>query len=86
MTMSRKTTLLTFLGIVLLAVGPGYGADKSEITHLAPPISEDGMYFGFSKKSPCSTLVNQIGRQLAELEKKDIPRKLLKKYLDGTRP
>jgi polar amino acid transport system substrate-binding protein len=56
------------------------------ITYLTPPISDEGIYFGFSTKSPCSTLVNHIDRQLAELEKKDVPRKLLKKYLDGTRP
>lgn len=55
------------------------------ITHLTPPISDEGIYFGFSKKSRCSSLVNHIDRQLAELEKKDVTRKLLKKYLDGTR-
>ena len=59
---------------------------KYSITNLAPPISDEGIYFGFSSKSRCSSLVDYIDRQLAELEKKDVPRKLLKKSLEGTRP
>jgi polar amino acid transport system substrate-binding protein len=54
---------------------------RHEIINLSPPISEEGIYFGFSKKSPCAPLVNQIDRKLAELEKQGTPRKLLNKYL-----
>lgn len=65
-------------------VGKAYAAQnpqRSDITFLAPPISEMGIHFGFSRASPCAALSEQVSRRLRELDRQGVPEQLLKKYL-----
>jgi polar amino acid transport system substrate-binding protein len=55
------------------------------ITYLAPPISDEGVYFGFSKKSPCISLLTQFDRRLSALKKQHELGAILNKYLNESR-
>ncbi|MDD2851517.1 MAG: transporter substrate-binding domain-containing protein [Desulfuromonadaceae bacterium] len=66
-----------FTGTAFLSSSRSNGS----LTTLAPPISDTGIHFGFSKKSPCALLLKDFDRKLAELERKKIPEKLIEKYL-----
>lgn len=59
------------------------GQDGLPIKHLLPPISDEGVYFGFSKKSPCASLVPEFDRKLSALESQRKLSAMLKKYLNG---
>lgn len=65
-------------------VGEAYAAthaQKHNFVALSPPISEQDIYFGFSKASPCAGLLEQMSQRLKELDRKGVPEKLLKRYL-----
>lgn len=65
-------------------VGEAYAGKHPEghgVTVLVPAISDEGIHFGFSKASPCASLVEQVDRKFRELERKGIPEKLLRKHL-----
>jgi polar amino acid transport system substrate-binding protein len=53
-----------------------------QINFLTPPISDEGVYLGFSRKSPCANLLAQFDQKLSALEKKDELRRLLNRYLN----
>ena len=67
-----------FAGVASLRARQG----GSKITYLKPPITEEGLYFGFSKKSPCAALLAQFDQRLSVLAKKDALRAILNKHLD----
>lgn len=51
------------------------------IVQLGKPISNQGIHFGFSKRSPCEALVGQMGRKLQELDRLGVPEQLLRVHL-----
>jgi polar amino acid transport system substrate-binding protein len=70
--------------ITSLYAGQAYLAKnppQHEIVHLDPPISNQNIHFGFSKKSACAPLVEYMSARLSELDAKGVPKKLLEKYL-----
>ena len=56
------------------------------ITHLLPPISDEGVYFGFSKKSPCAALITQFDQKLSVLAKQHELGSILSRYLIERQP
>ncbi|OYT93105.1 MAG: amino acid-binding protein [Burkholderiales bacterium PBB3] len=66
-----------FAGVASLRARQG----GSKITYLKPPITEEGLYFGFSKKSPCAALLAQFDQRLSAMEKNDGLRTILNKHL-----
>lgn len=65
-------------------VGEAYSAShplKHGIVCLGKPISTQDIHFGFSKRSPCAALVEQMSSKLQELDRKGVPEQLLKKHL-----
>ncbi|MBT0664716.1 transporter substrate-binding domain-containing protein [Geobacter pelophilus] len=65
-------------------VGEAYLSKKPlshEIIPLFPAISTLDIYFGFSKRSGCASLVDYVSKRLMEQDKKGVPEKLLKKHL-----
>lgn len=54
---------------------------KNQIVALSPAISSMDIHFGFSKKSPCTQQIDSVSRRLAEVDRKGVSEKLLKKYL-----
>jgi polar amino acid transport system substrate-binding protein len=61
------------------------GRTRQVLQNLAPPISDEGVYFAFSKKSSCATLLAEFDRKLAALEKLHEPAAILSKYLNQPR-
>jgi|GEM_PF-710372 len=55
------------------------------IVALKPPISDEGIFLGFSKKSRRISLLPLMNARLAELRDRGVPEKLLAKYLDSYR-
>ncbi|MBI5519545.1 MAG: amino acid ABC transporter substrate-binding protein [Desulfovibrio sp.] len=65
-------------------VGEAYAGAHTEghgVTVLAPPISDEGIHFGFSKASPCAALARLVDARLKELDRKGVSEQLLKKHL-----
>lgn len=54
---------------------------KHGIVQLGKPISNQDIHFGFSKRSPCVDLVEQMGRKLQELDKLGVPEQLLRVHM-----
>jgi polar amino acid transport system substrate-binding protein len=57
------------------------GREGLPIRHLLPPISDEGVYFGFSKRSPCASLNPEFDRKLSALESQHKLSAMLKKYV-----
>lgn len=55
---------------------------STKIVALSPPVSNDSIHLGFSKKSPFLHLLPLIDARLARLEADGTSLRLLKKYLD----
>jgi polar amino acid transport system substrate-binding protein len=72
-----------FAGVAFLKNQQGRAGQMLE--NLAPPISDEGVYFAFSKKSPCANLLAEFDRKLASLEKRREPAVILSKYLNQPR-
>ncbi len=66
-----------YLGIAYLKSN-----NLANIIALSPPISNQDIYFGFSKKYTDQYVIDYINSKLKELDKKGVPEKLLKKYID----
>ena len=65
-------------------VGEAYSASHSSshgVASLSPPISVQDIHFGFSRRSPCAALVEQMSLKLEELDREGIPERLLQKHL-----
>lgn len=74
-------------------VGEAYSSSrplKHGIVQLGKPVSNQDIHFGFSKRSPCADLSEQMDRKLRELDKKGVPEQLLRVHLrrlkDGAPP
>lgn len=66
-----------YLGIAYLKSN-----NMANIISLSPAISNQDIYFGFSKKYTAQYVIDYIDKKLEELDKKGVPEKLLKKYID----
>ncbi|EPR41082.1 ABC-type transporter, periplasmic subunit family 3 [Desulfovibrio sp. X2] len=67
-----------------LYVGEAYLATHDlgqPIVALSPPISDQDIYFGFSRRSPCAAWVGEFSRNLERLDEQGIPERLLQKHL-----
>jgi polar amino acid transport system substrate-binding protein len=65
-------------------VGEAYAAShhtQHGFVSLTPPISEQDIYFGFSRSSLCVELMERMSLRLEELDRKGIPEQLLQKHL-----
>jgi len=60
----------------LLAMGK-----EQKIVPLPLSNSDSGLYFGFSRQSPCAFMVAEFSHKLEELDAKGIPQQLLQKYM-----
>ncbi|MDP5239072.1 transporter substrate-binding domain-containing protein [Uliginosibacterium sp. 31-16] len=57
-------------------------SDKAGIIALTPMISTQDIHFAFSKKFPHQSVINEIDKRLAELNRRGVPEALLKKHLE----
>lgn len=65
-------------------VGEAYSASrplKHGIVQLGKPVSNQDIHFGFSRRSPCADLAEQMDRKLRELDKKGVLEQLLRVHL-----
>lgn len=65
-------------------VGEAYSASrplKHGIVQLGKPVSNQDIHFGFSRRSPCADLAEQMDRKLRELDKKGVLEQLLRAHL-----
>jgi polar amino acid transport system substrate-binding protein len=58
----------------------GHGMGQT-IVSLDPPVSDEGIHFGFSKASPCAALVEQVSERLRELDERGVLEELLRKHM-----
>jgi len=54
---------------------------EQKIVPLSLTIADSGIYFAFSRRSPCAFMVEDFSRKLAELDAKGIPQQLVQKYM-----
>ncbi|WP_224983807.1 substrate-binding periplasmic protein [Geomonas agri] len=54
---------------------------NGRIVSLDTPVTSRSIYFAFSRKSPCASLVDEVSRHLEELERDGTADKLLEKYM-----
>lgn len=65
-------------------VGEAFTASHPEMADIVPlgrPISGQDIHFGFSRKSPCAALAEDVSRRLGELDRRGVPEQLLRKRL-----
>lgn len=65
-------------------VGEAYSSSrplKHGFVQLGKPVSSQDIHFGFSKRSPCADLAEQMDRKLRELDKKGVLEQLLRVHL-----
>jgi polar amino acid transport system substrate-binding protein len=60
----------------LLALGK-----EQKIVSLPLPVTDSGIYFGFSRRSPCVAMVEEFSRKLEDLDAQGIPQQLVQKYM-----